>query len=237
MRIIFAVLLVALIGAAYCQEEDGASEVRRCGRERSHDKCAKYRVCQRGEDGKACKIQPKHIKNLQAGQAELMKDLSAKLGPKAAEIVAKVLTALAKIPALGKVLEAVSKLAGKIIKDCGILDKLLSGGALTKAFNGKNLDRKTQKAIYASLKKIVPSCVACTVTKLVTLLVNGALLSKLPIVGKILPQVGKIIPSLLNILKPLDKVLKPVQKVLTGLLGGLKDKDSPEGAGKLLGIL
>lgn len=235
MRIIIVALLVALIGIAYAEDHPKLHDDEPAihNDERGKVRCEKYKICQTGKDGRACRVRSVDIRKLKGAQAELIKELSKKLGPNGAKLVAQLLPALAKVPLVGKIMESVSKLIVKTVKDCGTLEQLLSGGALGKAFRGKNLDDKTQKVIYQTLMGIVPSCVACTVTKIIALLVNGALLSKLPIVSKIVPQVAILIPSVVNILKALQKVLKPVQAALTGILGGLKVADLP-GKGGLL---
>lgn len=263
MKVIFIVLLVAVIGIAYASQEKKECKGgppapltdsshghwpkwvhrhwhhhhKRMQRRLRKGQCDKYKICQCHEDGKACQIRNNDLKKLPNDQKELMRVVAAKAGPKLAKTVAKLLATLAKVKFLGPVVKPVVKLAVKTIKDCGTIEKLLSGGLFGKAFGGKMFNKKLQKSVYSYLSEIIPSCVACTVTKLLTLLINGKLIGKLPLVKKLLPNLLKLVPSLLKALKGLKKLLKPVKKILDGVFGGKQLKKAPGQDEKLLGIL
>lgn len=194
--------------------------------------------CQTGTDSKSCEVKGNALHKLPKNQKQLTKILAAKVGPKLAPTVAKLLASLQKVKLVGKVLEMVSKLAVKTLKNCGILEKLLAGG-IAKAIRSKTLNKKAQSELYKYLKSVVPSCAACLLTKLVTLLVNGQLLGNLPLLKKLMPQLGKLVPQLLKSLKGLQKLLKPVRQILQGLLGGATDKPraGKEDGGLLGGLL
>ncbi|KAJ7208652.1 hypothetical protein GGX14DRAFT_454040 [Mycena pura] len=201
--------------------------------------CDRY-FCERGRHARFCSVAPSHIRKLSksAKDDKFARLLAQKIGPGGSRLVVGLLASLSKVPAVGKLLHSVDKLTIKTLEDCGTVEKLLSGGNVKHAYNGKNLNRKSQKQLFNILKTVVPSCTACTVTKLVTLLVNGRLLNKLPLLNKLLPKlVPKLLPTIPKLLKPLKPVTKPVKKILDGVLGGEPEKtDAGDGLG-LLGIL
>jgi len=190
--------------------------------------------CEKGSEGKLCDVNPNDIKTMKGNMQELMTIVGQKVGPKAAKIVVKLLTPLMKMKLLGKLVEIVAKFSNKLIRSCGLVEKLLGGGA--KYENGKNFSLKQQQMVYGILSKgITNNCVACYTVKLITLLLNGALLGKLKALSKILAPVFKLLPKLMKMLKIAKKVTDLLRKLQIKLLGGgLLPKGK---GGKLLGIL
>lgn len=176
---------------------------------------------------KECKANPEDLANVSPQMQAFDKVLGQKVGPK----VVKIVNMLSKIKAIGPIIDLVASLGTNLLKSNGQLEQLLAGGDLKKALNGPNLKRDKQEQIYKILSETTAKCVACEITLVVTLLVNGLLGKVLkvlpvgPLVAKVLPLVGKV-----------TKVIKPVQKALHKLLTGLLGP-SEDGKGALDGVV
>lgn len=165
-----------------------------------------------------CFVTRKDLKGMDPALQKLSKDVVAPdLGPKLVPIL-KVLKILMKIKAIKGLLTSLLNTATKTLVKNGTVDKLLAGQVVKKALRGPFFKHREQVVLYCVLKTVVPPCLSCKLTRLLTLAFNG-LLGKIPLLKPVTQLVNKLVTMLPKLLKILGPVTKLLNKVLTGLLG------------------
>ena len=163
-------------------------------------------------------------------QAILTKIVGTKLSGGVTKLVATLVNgALGKIPLRG-VLHSVTGLLFKLLKDGGVVEKLLGGGNANaaKGPNAKNLTPADQAQLTAILNRTVGPFTSKFIVKTVATTVDG-LLGKIPL-GKLLHGVTGLVGKLLKPNALVGKLVgqkglgKPVSQILGApgkVLGGL----------------
>lgn len=216
----FAIVLVLLVAVT------GALAHRRHHRRPYH--CAPRYFC----EYKRCQASKADFKGVDPQMKAFNKVLGSKVGPK----IVKVVNMVAKLKLLKPVINLVAGTGTGLLKKNGQLEKLLAAGRVQRATIGPLLKRREQKRIYKILAKTTADCVACEVTLVVTLAVNG-LLAKLKVLKFIGPLISKLLPTVGKLVEKLKFVQKITHGLSTALLGPNPKGKSRKNAGVVGGLL
>lgn len=160
------------------------------------------------------------------GMSKPLADLSRKvvghdIGPKLVPML-KIVDALIKMKLTKPVIVPLINLSTKTLVAGGTVEKLL-GQDVKRALRGPTFRHRQQVTLYCVLTQVANPCLACKLTRTLTLAFNG-LLSKIKLLKPVMKLVNKLILMVPGLLKSLKVVTKLVKKLLVSLLGP-KTKD------------
>lgn len=176
-----------------------------------------------------CQASPKDYKGVDPQVKAFDKVVGSKIGPK----LVKLVNLLCKLKLIKPVVNIVAGIGTGLLRKNGQLEKLLAGGSVHRALYGPLLRRREQKQLYKILAETTADCVACEVTLVLTLTVNG-LLAKLKFLKFLGPLIAKVLPTVVKVVKTIKFVQKLTHKLLTGILGPKEQGKGGKNGGGLL---
>lgn len=176
-----------------------------------HRRCEGYRggdyFCEDKMIG--CHVSAKDIHGMSKPLAALSrKVVGHDIGPKLVPML-KIVDALIKMKLTKPVIVPLINLSTKTLVAGGTVEKLL-GQDVKRALRGPSFRHRQQVTLYCVLTQVANPCLACKLTRTLTLAFNG-LLSKIKLLKPVMKLVNKLIlmvPGLLKSLKVVTKLVK-----------------------------